>query len=189
MLKIDINLATKRYHKSIIPDMAAVGALFLAFVFTWYNADLYRLNLSQKARLSQQITRLEKAPGPEVEPVPAMTGNGLKLLIDEVEYINSVIERETFSWTVLLTGLEASVPPNISIVQISPEFKNKTVMVSGMARSMNDVLKFVDELGRSKHFMDVFLLRHKETIVKKGTPGKRFVSFGISAKYVSGVAL
>jgi hypothetical protein len=186
MLKIDINLATKRYKKTIIPYIVITGALFLAVIYTWHNIDLYRLNQSQISRYRQQLVRFEKTIGPKGASVPAITQEGFKLLIDEVDYINNVIARETFSWTELLTSLEANVPPRVSIVQITPEFEDKRIRVAGLAKSVNDILTFVDKLGRSKNFMDVFLLKHATGVVKKGKAGKRLVSFNISAEYVSG---
>jgi type IV pilus assembly protein PilN len=189
MLKIDINLATKRRKKRIIPTIVAIGVLFLALAYTWHNIELYRLNQSQIALYGHQLIRFENTLESKKRRIPFITEEGLKFLIDEVAYINGVIARETFSWTELLTNLEASVPPKVSIVQISPDFKDKTIRISGMARSMKDVLKFVDELDRSENFMDVFLLRHEEALVKKGARGKALVSFNISAQYVGGKTL
>jgi hypothetical protein len=99
MLKMDINLATKRRQKNVIPYIVTIGALFLAVIYTWYNIDLYRLNLAQIARYNQQLVRVEKTTGPKVARMPAITEAGLKILIDEVGYINDVIARETFSLT------------------------------------------------------------------------------------------
>jgi Tfp pilus assembly protein PilN len=188
MMKIDINLSVKRRRRSIVPNMVAIGLVLLAATYTWHNVELYRFNQSQRTLLSEQLTRLEKTLEVKGLPVPTATREDIKLLIEEVGYINRLIAREAFSWTELLTSLEKKVPKGVSIVQVSPEFETRTIKVSGMAKSKKEVLRLVDGLGRSDEFSDVFLLRH-EDIIKKDAGEESFVTFDVSAKYVSGEML
>jgi Tfp pilus assembly protein PilN len=188
MMKIDINLSVKRRRRSVVPNMVAIGLLLMAAAYTWHNAELYRFNQSQITLLGEQLTRLEKTLEAKGSPVPTATREDIKLLREEAVYINKLIVRETFSWTELLTSLEKKVPKGVSIVQISPEFETRTIKVSGMAKSKKDVLRLVDRLGRSDEFSDVFLLKHKD-VVKKDAVDKSFVTFNVSAKYLSGERL
>ena len=187
-MKIDINLSTKRRVKSMVPNIVAIGALVLAAAYTWHNVELYNFNLERITGLSAQLARLENTLGSKPSPVPAATREDIKLLKGEVGYINKLIARETFSWTGLLTSLEQDVPAGVSIVRISPEFETMTIRVSGLAKSIKDVFKFVDALGGSERFSEVFLLKHQD-VLKKGATGKSFISFDISARYLSGEVL
>lgn len=188
VMNIDINLSTKRGAKSMVPNIIAIGALVLAAAYTWHNVELYNFNLERIAGLSARLAGLEQTLGSKPSPVPAATREDVKLLKDEVGYINNLIARETFSWTGLLTGLEQNVPAGVSIVRISPEFETRTIRVSGLAKSIKDVFKFVDGLGGSEKFSEVFLLKHEDA-VKKEDKGKSFISFDISARYISGEVL
>ena len=151
------------------------------------------LSAKEVARVKWRLARVEANARAEAVRSPGVTVREVKRLTKEVEYINDVIARETFSWTALLTGLEANVPEKVSIVQIRPDFGNMSVKVSGAAMSMGPILKFVDNLQGSAVFSDVFLLRHEEGEVKKGSSKKgagrkTFISFDISSRYLGGDA-
>ncbi len=185
--KIDINLATRRHEESRLPDILTGAALLLALLYSWHSADTYLANRRLLSLKNETFAAMEAKLGVTAGAVTAgaVTASGIKEIKKEVEFVNGIIVRESFSWTDLLTRLEATVPPNISIIRISPDFSGGTVKLSGAGKSMDDIFKFVAMLGESERFSDVFLLKHSEG----GKEGRRRVKsgkavlFDISAGY------
>lgn len=195
MQKIDINLSTQRRATTRMPHIIAFALLFLAVIYSWYSMDVYAGNRARIEAYRQRLAALESRSGHGrgLETAGA-SEEELKSLKKEAGFINDAIRMETFSWTGLLTGLEECVPPDVSVVQLSPDFREGKVAISGIAKSTREILSFVDRLGGSSHFKDVFLLRHSEE--QAGHSGmdaqgarQGFVYFNISAAYQTGSTL
>lgn len=136
----------------------AAGLFVLTLVLTSYNVYAFVTNSALISRLEGYANMLSsKQPS-------SVNSGGLdpKALRKEVEFINDVIKRKTFSWTGLLTQLEASVPQGVHLIQISPDFPAGKVTITGRARAMKEVLAMVDAMSKSGGFRDVFLLRHSK---------------------------
>lgn len=189
MQKIEINLITRERSGSLLPTIAGFALLALAIVYTWYNIDANVENRRMIAYSTERITHLEKSlPFKNVEVASfSATEKNLKFLKNEVEFINNVIAKETFSWSELLSNLETCVPKNVSIVQISPNFSDGKIEIAGLARRMKDIFLLVDDMGRSSHFRDVFLLKHssggKNTPPGDASVMDEVILFSVSAIY------
>lgn len=179
MQTIDINLATRgRAANPVLTALVAV--LFVATaLYCWHTSETYLENTTRLERSSERLAEITavldvKRPGrADLGRVDSAA------LAVEVEIINALLVRESFSWSRLLTGLEHGTPSGISYVQISPEFRTRKILLVGIARSLKHALRLVDKLGASEQFTEVFLLKHSELKRKKG-----MVSFSISAVYV-----
>ena len=183
MQKIDINLASERRPKGPLPKVAAVLIILAAVFYTFHNIYAYRENIIQLTSYRERVSVLEKRfPAIATGRYPAEVVD-VEVLSVEVDFINRMILREAFSWTGVLSDLEEGVPDGVSIVEISPEFNDRKIEISGVARSVKEALTFVDMLGRSGHFKDVFLLRHSEG------KGGGVISFSVSAVYGRGTGL
>lgn len=177
MERIEINLASDKYRRSIIPLALAIGLLAVAVSFTWYDWSLFSSNRDLIAKYTARISGTKGAPisGKDLD---------LKILKRDVDFINEAVAKKTFLWTELLSDLEATVPPGVQIVQISPEFKEGKVRIAGLSRSMGDVFAMLDSMGRSGHFREVFLIKHSED--KKGARSSGEILFEISSGYAQG---
>lgn len=189
MQKIDINLITLKRSGSRFPAIAGFVFLALAIVYTWYNIDAYVENRRMIVYSTERITNLEESlPFKDEEGARfSATEKNLKFLRNEVEFINNVIAKETFSWSELLSNLETCVPQNVSIVQISPNFSDGKIEIAGIAKKMKDIFFFVDDMGRSPHFRDVFLLKHSSgginTLPRDVSVMDEVIVFNVSAIY------
>lgn len=196
MNKIEINLASVKLRK----DMSLYVLITLSFllaIFTIYNAYGYFNNRQTIEKLDVRMKTLVSAgqidmrTGKEPAQADAKDAEQLKR---RVEFINLIIARKAFSWSWLLTELEKRSPDGLYLVQISPDFSGQKIAVSGVARSMNEVLQFVDRMSSSGSLKDVYLVKHSEPeksgVIK--TPinaGDTAVVFSISAGYVGAEVL
>jgi len=166
MQKIEINLASSDGASGarLYAALMFAGAC-LAVVYTFYNGYVYLMNKEAIEVYRQRVAAVETnlSPKKKIEPARlASTDVDIKALKKDVSVINEIIDRKSFMWTNLLTGLELSAPPDVYLIQISPDFKKSNVTVTGAARKMSDALSMVDRMGRSPYFKEVFLLSHAE---------------------------
>lgn len=185
MKKIEINLARRKVAKDILPYLILGTLLVLAALWSWRSVNVYRHNGVAAGFYKERLARVAKESPAKAVPAtdaPA-SAEETKRLANEVESINNIISRETYSWTRLLTGLERSASANIVVTQISPDFDEKKVMVSGIARSIDDVLAMIDRMGSSGVFRGVFLIKHGENKDRKSAPAEGVILFTLSATY------
>lgn len=149
----------------------------LAVIYTLYSFDSYWKTASQLEVAAKRLTELKGASGGRAD----IAKSDSKQLKKEIEFINSVIIKRTFSWTGLLTDLEGCVPEGAYIVQISPDFAQGKVSVMGMAREVRLALSMVDLMTGSGRFSDVFLTKHSGA-----AEGAGMTLFSITASYNGG---
>lgn len=185
MKKNLINLAKRKDEKAIVPYVVLAALIFLAAAWSWWTVSVYRQNIFTNEFYTEKLARAAN-----VSPLKALLSTDgavgiedAKRLKKEVEFVNDIIMRETYSWTRLLTALENSASDNIVVTRISPDFDEKKVMVSGIAKSIDDVLLMVDRMGSSDVFTNVFLLKHGENPDKKSALPNDVVLFTLSATY------
>ena len=188
MQKIEINLSSKAPRNRALLNVSAAAAALLAVILSWHNADTYMRNRSEQRRADERISELRERLPKKGVPKPGLAeGTDTRLLKKEVEFINGIIARKSFSWTELLWRLESHTPANVRLVRITPDFRDGRVNITGSAREMGDVLLMVDAMGKSGDFRDVFLLKHSEE--KRGGGGgvisqrSALIIFNISAVY------
>lgn len=157
--------------------MASLFALALAVIFSWYNYRVRSILTLEIAASKNAVEELEKRAG-----APAAEGSGLSK--KDIDFINTTLARRAFSWTSLLTDLEASLPGNVYLSRITPDFAKGAVNVTGVAGTLKDALDMVDMMGSSGRFKRVFMLKHSEEGKKGGSGGA--VVFSLSAGYEGG---
>ena len=81
----------------------------------------------------------------------------LKLVAAEAKEANDLIAQRTFSWTALFNQLEATLPSDVMLVSVHPEFKDGKTNI-GMeiqGRRPEDIIDFFDRLEKTGQFRDV----------------------------------
>ncbi len=189
MNKININLAIRK--KEVTSGKALfVGAVVLAVValiLSAYNIYEYSQTSSELKLYKGSVSKLEskiarREPGLlKSLKVNAATVRG------EVDFINAIIEKKSFSWSLLLSDLEKAVPKGVYLVSIDPDFVTGEVSITGVARRLDDALAMVDSMGAAPRFKDVYLLKHEDKKDAKGSRSKLF--FNVRASYMDGKGL
>ncbi|MEE8283065.1 MAG: PilN domain-containing protein, partial [candidate division NC10 bacterium] len=93
---------------------------------------------------------------------------------------NQIIQGSTFSWSHLLFELERAIPANVALVEIQPNFVEGDIILTGTAKTMEDLLGCVRSLKERDAFYQVYLLKH--AVNKDRTRGGG-MQFSVSLRY------
>ncbi len=91
-----------------------------------------------------------------------------------VEFANRLSEKRAFSWTRLLSDLEAALPPRVSISSVRLSFQESTVRLQGRVLALPDLNALVDSLEQHGAFWNVKVSKHQfEEIAGRGSTSNR----------------
>lgn len=186
MGKFDLNLSTRPFK----PYRAAnFGLLILLLVLIAVSAGqfLSYQDFSSKAAVSRQIEQEVKANtdrlSSDLQKLNAkMTSGNATAKLSEVELLNQLLVRKSFSWTRVFANLEKVMPENVRLLSLRPFLAEDgriglTMDIRG--RSLNDANVFLRTLEDSEIFSEV-ALAVQENIAS--TPSTE-VEFALSAFY------
>jgi len=77
---------------------------------------------------------------------------------NEARQANALIDRRTFSWTELFNRFETTLPDDVRIVTVRPSLdrdRGIVLTINVVARSVEDVEKFINNLDATKVFADL----------------------------------
>ena len=182
MLIAGFNLASLDYRKSRRRTLlVAAGALGLALVLA-VQIVLWTGLRREAEGIGRRLAQMEREVGRHEEEVRAIRatipGDSLKRYQAKVAAYNQILEASAFSWTRLLVELEHAIPPGVYLREIFPDPSSGRVMLSGVARSFDDLARLVRGLAGRTAFRDVYLLRQATRTVGGGG-----LDFGLSLIY------
>lgn len=155
---------------TLVVSAAALLTVATVFVLQGVKLDEYEADLQLIKRKNLDAS------------VKHMSAGELKKIALEVKVVNQLIERESYSWVRLLSAIEANVPKNIYITQVSPNLISGNISLSGVGGSYSEVNNFIDKLNGSDDFEHVVPLN--QVLVGSGAYGEDTVSFSIKARYL-----
>ena len=143
--------------------MAVVTVLCVGFTgWCWWEA---RSLHETSARYGESVTRVREM---NREFTAQMKQDGLTLtqgdiaeLYKRVEFTNGLIKERAFSWTRLLSDLEAAMPPRVSIASVRLSVKDSTVQLKGRVLTLRDLNALVNNLENHGGFGDVKVSSHR----------------------------
>ena len=169
-MKPSINLSTRTYinrHALRSGLLAALSALVIwtcvggfLLVRDWYYLselhDKVSVLQAQRAELyGDDATRVDSAD--------------MQARWEEVAFVNQLLEGDSYRWTTLLDRLEAQALPGIVVKSINPDFKGNSLKLVGYARELRHLRTFIDNLIRSDDFVEVYLYRQSQEMLKDST--------------------
>lgn len=166
-MKLRTNLATRPFY-----NMRAVHAMIGAFALlvlaaTVFNAaQLVRLTASQRsvgARAAIAEREAERLRADAARIRTQIDQKELEAVSAAARQANEIIDRRAFSWTELLTQLEATLPDDVRITTVQPRL-DKGVFKVGViaeARRAADVAAFIDALEKTGAFRNVVPLQQQ----------------------------
>ncbi len=167
---IRINFASRDYRllaNIYRSTVAGCVALLIALgVITWAAVSDHADSIVLGLRVAELDARVE-----EMKPVLVEREQFLK----DVSTMGGLMESRRFSWTRLLTSIEAAFPTGTAVERVSFNPRDFTLSLEGKARSPEALRNLMVGLEKSASFKDP-LLRHQS--VDKGT-----ISFAVGAKY------
>jgi Tfp pilus assembly protein PilN len=155
------NLSTRPfYNERIVHAVAAIAAVLVLAITV---AQVIRvIQLSRlKTELNGYIKR-DKAEAQHRTNEAANIRRGLDqkqltLVAAEAKEANELIERRTFSWTQLLNYLTETLPNDVMLTSIRPEFQDGATQISMeiQGRGGDEIDKFWENLEKTGAFHDI----------------------------------
>jgi Tfp pilus assembly protein PilN len=156
---IRTNLSTRPFYNARAVH-AGLGVLALIVVLvTAFNAiQIVRLSASQrtlgaKAQAAEQEAARLRTEAQQIRT--RIDPKELEVVAQAAREANTIIDQRTFSWTGLFTHLEATLPPDVRITQITPRPQDKVVVIGVETRSVEDLDTFIVGLEKTGAFHDV----------------------------------
>ena len=162
------NLATRPFYNDRGVRIGIAIAVLLVAALTTFNVLQV---LSLNARNSEMSTRAAQAEAQTAQF--REQARGITQALDKVEVTavqdaaheaNLLIERRAFSWTDLFNRFENTLPADVRIAAVEPQIDRDgrlLIVVSAVARRVEDLHAFIDQLETSGGLRDV-IPRHQE---------------------------
>ena len=155
------NLSTRPfYNERAVHAIAAVIALIVVAVAAWQAVRIVKLSryktelntAIQKHRSESEIRERDAA-----KIRAGLDQKQLALVAAQAKEANELIEQRTFSWTELFNVLEATLPDDVMLVAVRPEFKDNVTQINLdlQGKSSEDIQAFWDRLEKTGAFHDV----------------------------------
>ncbi|MFH1288473.1 MAG: PilN domain-containing protein [bacterium] len=181
-MRLEINLSQRQYQKKLVVVLFYTVILGLILSAAFYNYKLIYYYNKQLAGLNERNADLNKKLEKERQIVneKGLSEKDVNALVKKINYVNVLIEKQAFSWTWLIYHLEERTPDEISITEIMPSFAENTIKIVGLAKTIDDIARFISDLQLSSYFKDVFLLEHSNVEIEKNS----LIRFVITSGYV-----
>ena len=159
------NLATRPFYNVRAVQAVLLAAAAVVIAFTLFNVFRLITLAGSQSRLGAHASEAEE----QARTLRAEAAR-IRTQIDQKELeavsaaareANGIIDRRAFSWTDLLTQLEATLPANVRITAIQPRTDKGGTMIgiAGVARRAEDVANFIEALEGTGAFRNVVPLQ------------------------------
>ena len=155
------NLSTRPFYneRGVRVALAIIAAVVVALT-AWQVVRVVRLS-RQKTELNASIRRDQREADDLARRAADVRRNintqQLATVGAAAKQANGLIERRTFSWTALFNQLEATLPEDVMLISVHPDFKEgqTEVNLEIQARRSEDIAAFWDRLEKTGRFRDV----------------------------------
>jgi len=163
MPAVDLSGSHYAYLSRVCAALALVS-LLLVGLLAW-NVREARAIRAQAMVVEQALARVQEQDRQvqlraQTEGVD-LSDPAMGRLTAQVVFANDLIAKRAFSWTRILSDLEETVPPRVSINSIRLDFKDAGIAIGGSALSLKDLTTFIISLEDHRAFKDAHLLQHR----------------------------
>ena len=155
------NLSTRPfYNERAVHVAAAVVAAAAIAIATWQVVRIIRFS-HHKTDLNAVITKdraeAEKNEREAAQILGKLDKKEVALVTAAATEANDLINQRTFSWTQLFNELQATMPEDVMLMTIHPEFKDgvTTLNFDMQGKTAEDISDFWDHLEKTGAFHDV----------------------------------
>lgn len=159
-----LNLASQRFTRYRAMNMMLLVVLILIVGFsTWQAVAVARYTESLERRRSQeQEARVSwEFLGDRIDELEARLGRRDSVeTISEIQFLNRIIERKQFSWTLLLREIERTIPRAVYIVSLTPNISESgdvRLRMEARAETLDALIRFLTNLGDNPAFDKVIV--------------------------------
>jgi hypothetical protein len=155
------NLSTRPfYNERAVHAMAAVIAVIVVAVAAWQAVRVvklsrYKTELNTAIQKHRSETDVRERDAAKIRA--GLDQKQLAVVAAQAKEANQLIEQRTFSWTELFNVLEATLPDDVMLVAVRPEFKDNVTQINLdlQGKSSEDIQAFWDRLEKTGAFHDV----------------------------------
>jgi hypothetical protein len=148
-----------------------LGALLCA-------ASVYQYHLLESERAALQLRLQAKLATPAASRA-AEHGRIPARLEDQVKQANTVLGQLGVPWPTLLEHLEVTTGTGIALLSVRPDAVKGKLRLTGEAKHLTDVLRYVELLGGDKVVQNVVLEQHEVAAADTQKP----IRFALSADW------
>lgn len=155
------NLSTRPfYNERAVHAVAALVALVLLAITTWQIVrvvGLSRYKTELNAAIKRDRNEAEYRTKEAASVRRGLDQKELALVAAAAKEANQLIEQRTFSWTQLFNHLEATLPEDVMLVAVRPEFEEGLTRLNLdlQGRESDDIDAFWDALEKTGAFRDI----------------------------------
>ncbi len=155
------NLSTRPfYNERAVHAAAAAVALLVLAVTVWQGVRVVRLS-QDKTEMNTAINR-DRTQAAQLTREAQLTRRGLDqkelgVVAAKAKEANDLIEQRTFSWTALFNQLSSTLPEDVMLTGVQPQFTDAETHVNldVQGRSSGDIDTFWDRLDKTGSFRDI----------------------------------
>jgi hypothetical protein len=155
------NLSTRPfYNERAVHAIAVAIAVIVVAVAAWQavrivNLSRYKTELNTAIQKHRSESEVRERDAARIRS--GLDQKQLALVAAQAKEANQLIEQRTFSWTELFNVLEATLPDDVMLVAVRPEFKDNVTQVNLelQGKSSEDIQAFWDRLEKTGAFHDV----------------------------------
>lgn len=150
------NLATRPFYNERLVTLALVLVGVVAAALTYFNVQEFRALADQRSSLQAKVDVNEQQTARLAGEANAVRSRvdlqALRALAAGTREANDLIEQRTFSWTVLLSVLEKTLPLDVRLLAISPKIDkgNTKITMTAVAKRYENMKEFVDALWNAQ---------------------------------------
>jgi hypothetical protein len=156
-------------------SLVIIGSLGMAAWF-WWSSSLLEREAIEHERAAARMQELNRQFGRQAaEAGFPVSEERMKALDREVAFANQLLRKRAFSWTRLLSDLEETVPPRVSLSAVTLSFTDATIALTGASSTLKDLANFVNTLERHAAFNNAVLSHHRfrEAVSRGVAPAPR----------------
>lgn len=174
MKRLQLDWTRRAQRQLVLPWLALVGAALCAAWVAQSHAVLQQRIEAVQARNKSLAARAQPQRDRSFAPTPEE--------LRQVQSANAIVERLALPWDALFSALEAADSRQLALLSIEPNAREASLRLSGEARSLDELLAYVDRLARQRALGGVHLVSF-ESVQREGVP---VVAFVLAARWLRG---
>lgn len=171
-----LNLASRTYldRRSVRRWLLLIGGLLMLLLAV--NALYAWRNLQQLRQVDGRLTEIEGKLASQRGTTTTFTPESFARVMAEIAAANKMIDADQFRWSGLLGRLEELLPDDVAIRTLKPNYKERSLQITAVARDTAAMTALLDVLLASADMGQVYLLNQAAA---EQADGESIVAFSI----------